>query len=168
MASKGLGLNVFVTGGIGFIGVRKTKHCCSKHRQAVQDSDMQLLAFAGSHTVLSLLEHGCKVTIIDNLDNAFQIAYERMQKLAGDNAKNMKFIKVRVCTSRAMLSAAAQHCRLPCREILDTLMRWTSCLPLKSESSTDGPAVVLQARFVPRLSKCAGLMLSSTLRDARL
>ena len=49
---------------------------------------------AGSHTVLSLLEHGCKVTIIDNLDNAFQIAYERMQKLAGDNAKNMTFVKV--------------------------------------------------------------------------
>lgn len=51
--------------------------------------------FAGSHTVLSLLEHGCKVTIIDNLDNAFQVAYERMQKLAGDNAKNMTFVKVR-------------------------------------------------------------------------
>ena len=49
---------------------------------------------AGSHTVLSLLEHGCKVTIIDNLDNAFQIAYERMQKLAGDDAKNMTFVKV--------------------------------------------------------------------------
>lgn len=36
------------------------------------------------------------MTIIDNLDNAFQIAYERMQKLAGDHAKNMKFIKVGV------------------------------------------------------------------------
>ena len=44
--------------------------------------------------MLSLLEHGCKVTIIDNLDNAFQVAYERMQKLAGDQSKNMKFIKV--------------------------------------------------------------------------
>lgn len=49
---------------------------------------------AGSHTVLSLLEHGCKVTIIDNLDNAFEVAYERMQKLAGEHSKNMKFIKV--------------------------------------------------------------------------
>ena len=49
----------------------------------------------GSHTVLSLLDHGCKVTIIDNLDNAFQIAYTRMQKLAGDKSKNMTFVKVR-------------------------------------------------------------------------
>ncbi len=51
---------------------------------------------AGSHTVLSLLDHGCKVTIIDNLDNAFQIAYTRMQKLAGDNSKNMTFVKVKL------------------------------------------------------------------------
>lgn len=43
--------------------------------------------------MLSLLEHGCKVTIIDNLDNAFESAYKRMQALAGDNAKNMKFVK---------------------------------------------------------------------------
>lgn len=49
---------------------------------------------AGSHTVLSLLDHGCKVTIIDNLDNAFQVAYTRMQKLAGEKSKNMTFVKV--------------------------------------------------------------------------
>lgn len=67
--------------------------------------------FAGSHTVLSLLEHGCKVTIIDNLDNAFQIAYERMQKLAGDHAKNMKFIKVRAPCIAALRPSATtrQH-----------------------------------------------------------
>ena len=29
----------------------------------------------GSHTVLCLLEHGYHVTIIDNLDNAFEEAY---------------------------------------------------------------------------------------------
>ena len=50
---------------------------------------------AGSHTVLSLLQHNCEVTIIDNLDNAFEVVFERMQKLAGDKAHNMKFIKVR-------------------------------------------------------------------------
>ena len=48
---------------------------------------------AGSHTVLSLLDHGCNVTIIDNLDNAFEAAYERMKKLAGSKAGNMKFVK---------------------------------------------------------------------------
>lgn len=47
------------------------------------------------------------MTIIDNLDNAFQIAYERMQKLAGGNAKNMKFIKVSV----PVLPRCTQRCR---------------------------------------------------------
>jgi hypothetical protein len=51
--------------------------------------------FTGSHTVLSLLDHGYRVTIIDNLDNSFEEAYRRMQELAGDKAANMKFIKVR-------------------------------------------------------------------------
>ncbi|KAI3436791.1 hypothetical protein D9Q98_006202 [Chlorella vulgaris] len=58
--------NIFVTGGVGFIG---------------------------SHTVLTLLEHDFKVVILDNLDNSFQKAYDRMVELAGDNASNMKFIK---------------------------------------------------------------------------
>ena len=43
--------------------------------------------------MLSLLEHNCSVTIIDNLDNAFEEVFERMKKLAGDKAQNMKFIK---------------------------------------------------------------------------
>jgi UDP-glucose 4-epimerase len=60
------GPNIFVTGGVGFIG---------------------------SHTVLVLLEHGYKVCIMDNLDNSFQKAYDRMVELAGDKAPNMKFIK---------------------------------------------------------------------------
>ena len=109
MTSKGLGLNVFVTGGIGFIGVFKTGIVHPNYLEACQDVVIESLAFAGSHTVLSLLEHGCKVTIIDNLDNAFQIAYERMQKLAGDNAKNMKFIKVRTPYLCRYTGAAAHH-----------------------------------------------------------
>ncbi|KAK9905085.1 hypothetical protein WJX75_009459 [Coccomyxa subellipsoidea] len=60
------GKNIFVTGGIGFIG---------------------------SHTVLCLIDHGYNVTIIDNLDNAFEEAWKRMQELAGDKASMMKFIK---------------------------------------------------------------------------
>ena len=57
--------------------------------------------------MLSLLDHGCTVTIIDNLDNAFQVAFERMKKLAGSKAGNMKFIKVRYrLLSRRMHSSA--------------------------------------------------------------
>ena len=53
-----------------------------------------LAACTGSHTVLSLLEHNFRVTIIDNLDNAFPEVFKRMQRLAGDRADKMKFIKV--------------------------------------------------------------------------
>jgi len=60
--------NVLVTGGLGFIG---------------------------SHTTLSLLEAGCKIVIIDNLHNSYELAYERMKEIAGaDKAANMKFIKL--------------------------------------------------------------------------
>ena len=50
---------------------------------------------AGSHTVLVLLEHDFKVVILDNLDNSFQKAFDRMVELAGDKAGNMSFVKVR-------------------------------------------------------------------------
>lgn len=58
------GSNIFVTGGLGFIG---------------------------SHTVLVLLEHGAKVTLIDNMSNSFPRVFEHMKKLAGDKAGHMKF-----------------------------------------------------------------------------
>jgi UDP-glucose 4-epimerase len=49
--------------------------------------------FIGSHTALSLLEHGYKITVIDNLDNSFQLAVDRVAELAGDKAANMKFVQ---------------------------------------------------------------------------
>lgn len=49
----------------------------------------------GSHTALVLLQHGYKVTAIDNLDNAFEEVYKRLQKLAEDKAVHLAFIKVR-------------------------------------------------------------------------
>ena len=52
-----------------------------------------LAGFIGSHTSLSLLEHGYNVTIIDNLDNSFQLAVDRVTELAGDKASNLKFVK---------------------------------------------------------------------------
>ena len=48
--------------------------------------------FIGSHTVLSLLESGCTVVIIDNLHNAHKEAFNRMVELAGpDQAKKMTY-----------------------------------------------------------------------------
>eukprot|EP00199_Chlamydomonas_sp_CCMP681_P001939 CAMPEP_0119108910 /NCGR_PEP_ID=MMETSP1180-20130426/16114_1 /TAXON_ID=3052 ORGANISM="Chlamydomonas cf sp, Strain CCMP681" /NCGR_SAMPLE_ID=MMETSP1180 /ASSEMBLY_ACC=CAM_ASM_000741 /LENGTH=350 /DNA_ID=CAMNT_0007094587 /DNA_START=101 /DNA_END=1153 /DNA_ORIENTATION=+ len=60
------GTNIFVTGGIGFIG---------------------------SHTALMLLEAGARVTLIDNLSNAFMRTLDHMKKLAGDKADKMKFVE---------------------------------------------------------------------------
>lgn len=51
------------------------------------------LGFIGSHTALALLEHGYNITIVDNLDNSFQLAVDRVKELAGDKASNMTFIK---------------------------------------------------------------------------
>lgn len=41
---------------------------------------------AGSHTVLSLVEAGCSVHIIDNFWNSFSSVVERVKELAGDKA----------------------------------------------------------------------------------
>jgi UDP-glucose 4-epimerase len=59
--------NIFVTGGAGFIG---------------------------SHTALCLLENDYTITVVDNLDNSFELAIERVAELAGEKAKNMKFVTV--------------------------------------------------------------------------
>ncbi|GMH44154.1 hypothetical protein BSKO_12088 [Bryopsis sp. KO-2023] len=59
--------NVLVTGGLGYIG---------------------------SHTVLALLNAGCKVTIVDNLHNSSPKAFDRMKELAGSKASWMRFEKV--------------------------------------------------------------------------
>ncbi len=44
--------------------------------------------------MLVLLEHGCTVTLIDNLSNSFERVWDHMKKLAGDKAGKMKFVKV--------------------------------------------------------------------------
>lgn len=61
------GVNVFVTGGLGFIA---------------------------SHTVLALLQHGCHVTMIDNLSNSFIRVFKHMKLLAGTDAPKMKFVEL--------------------------------------------------------------------------
>lgn len=50
----------------------------------------------GSHTTLVLLEHGYKVTTVDNLDNAFEEVFRRLKKLAGDKAEHLDFVKARL------------------------------------------------------------------------
>jgi hypothetical protein len=42
-----------------------------------------------------LLDHGCTVTLIDNLSNSFSRVWDHMTKLAGDKADKMKYVKVR-------------------------------------------------------------------------
>ena len=68
---------------------------------------------AGSHTVLSLLDHGYSVTIIDNLDNSFEEAYSRMKELAGDKASRMKFLKASAFAGPAPSSDCRGE-RAPC------------------------------------------------------
>lgn len=50
--------------------------------------------YIGSHTVLQLLLGGYKAVVVDNLDNASEIALNRVKELAGKHASNLKFHKV--------------------------------------------------------------------------
>lgn len=59
--------------------------------------------YIGSHTVLQLLLGGFKVVVVDNLDNASEIAVKRVAEIAGEvGKKNLVFHKVqglRILTS---------------------------------------------------------------------
>ncbi|KAH9775100.1 UDP-glucose 4-epimerase 5 [Citrus sinensis] len=59
--------NILVTGGAGYIG---------------------------SHTVLQLLLGGYKTVVVDNLDNASEIAVAKVKELAGNQGDNMTFHKL--------------------------------------------------------------------------
>lgn len=59
--------NILVTGGAGYIG---------------------------SHTVLQLLLGGYKTVVVDNLDNASEIAVAKVKELAGYQGNNMTFHKL--------------------------------------------------------------------------
>ena len=51
--------------------------------------------YIGSHTVLQLLQQGFRVVVVDNLDNASEVALLRVAELAGHNGSNLVFHKVR-------------------------------------------------------------------------
>ena len=50
--------------------------------------------YIGSHTVLQLLQQGFRVVVVDNLDNASEVALLRVAELAGQNGSNLVFHKV--------------------------------------------------------------------------
>lgn len=53
--------------------------------------------YIGSHTVLQLLLGGYKTVVVDNLDNASEIALFKVKELAGDFGENLTFHKVCSC-----------------------------------------------------------------------
>lgn len=50
--------------------------------------------YIGSHTVLQLLLGGYRAVVVDNLDNASEVALKRVQELAGDKGSNLAFHQV--------------------------------------------------------------------------
>lgn len=116
---------------------------------------------AGSHTALSLLEEGYKVVIIDNLDNAFPEVYSRMQKLAGDKASQMTFVKVRL-----KISFHANQVYLSFLSLLPPLSP-DQPLPMSPISGvTDGTAAD-RATCAPRLTLRKSSWPTSTPQAAR-
>ena len=51
--------------------------------------------YIGSHTVLSLLDAGASVVIVDNLCNSSATSLERVKELAGDKADRVSFEQAR-------------------------------------------------------------------------
>ncbi len=91
--------NIFVSGGAGFIG---------------------------SHTALCLLENGYRLTIVDNLDNSFQLAVDRVVELAGDKGANLTFVKADLRSFDDMVRIGFRPC-LPLPPLSHPLARSSVC-----------------------------------------
>ena len=129
------GQKIFVTGGLGFIGNQAQKTC----KQCRSATPVSMRRFAGSHTILDLLKNGYTVTTIDNLDNAYEVVYERLKMLAGDKGSQLKFIKVLLqspcfqsCTQASVQRQLCIH-----RRTCVILMSWTPYSPRTSISIFD-------------------------------
>lgn len=57
--------------------------------------------YIGSHTVLSLLEEGYYVTIVDNLCNSDRRVLDRLSELAGERFSHLVFQEVDLCDAAA-------------------------------------------------------------------
>lgn len=62
--------------------------------------------YIGSHTVLTLLEHGEEVIVLDNLVNSSAVALERVETLTG---KKIIFCKGDVCNAKQVREVFASH-----------------------------------------------------------
>ncbi|WCJ26524.1 UDP-glucose 4-epimerase 4 [Euphorbia peplus] len=64
--------------------------------------------YIGSHTVLQLLLGGFSVVVVDNLDNASNIALHRVMELAGKQGKNLSFQQVDIRDKAALEKVFSQ------------------------------------------------------------
>ncbi|EER94859.1 hypothetical protein BDA96_01G396400 [Sorghum bicolor] len=65
--------------------------------------------YIGSHTVLQLLQQGFRVVVVDNLDNASEVALVRVAELAGHNGANLVFHKVDLRDRHALEEIFSSH-----------------------------------------------------------
>ena len=49
--------------------------------------------YIGSHTCVVLLDAGCRVVVLDNLDNSSEVAIDRVRELAGDGGARLEFVR---------------------------------------------------------------------------
>ena len=97
------------------------------------------VGFIGSHTVVELLQCGCRVTIVDNFCNSKPECLERIQEIA--KSTNINFFEVIcaaahlgclntqpcICISVSNLTYQFTNMQLAFRWILATPKRWKKC-----------------------------------------
>jgi UDP-glucose 4-epimerase len=62
--------------------------------------------FIGSHTIVDLLEHGCRVVAVDNLSNSSTKPLSRIKDITG---KSVEFIEMDVCDEMALDDLFSKH-----------------------------------------------------------
>lgn len=78
----------------------------------VQDGEVLVTGgagYIGSHTVVSLVESGFDVVIVDALMNAVEEAVDRAKELLGEKSNKVSFYKVNICDSEELEKVFKQH-----------------------------------------------------------